>query len=84
MRPEHLKPTGDAVAPLAGIVTVAEWVGEACYAYMEVVGAREGLVVARLDADSGVRPGDALRLLATPERVHVFDSAGEALERPGA
>jgi hypothetical protein len=30
-----------------------------------------------------VRPGGTLRLLARPEDVHVFDAAGEALERVG-
>jgi len=81
MRPEHLQPTNNLEAPLSGIVTVAEPVGEACYAYLEVAGARDGLVVARLDADTPVRAGTALRLEAPADRVHVFDAAGDALAR---
>jgi hypothetical protein len=50
---------------------------------VETRGARDGMLVARLDADAGVRPGDALRLLARPEDVHVFDAAGQALRRNG-
>jgi len=79
VRPEHLQPTGDPEAPLAGSVTVAEWIGEACYAYLEIPGARDGLVAARLDAESPLRAGAPLRLEARPDRVHVFDAAGEAL-----
>jgi len=83
VRPEHLHPTDDPDAPLSGDVTVSEVVGEACYAYLEVAGARDGIVVARLDADSPVRAGAVLRLRSPAERVHVFDAAGEALERSG-
>jgi multiple sugar transport system ATP-binding protein len=83
VRPEHLHATRDVLAPLGGPVAVAELVGEACYAYVETRGARDGMLVARVSADAGVRPGEALRLLARPEDVHVFDAAGEALERTG-
>jgi len=83
VRPEHLQPTDDPEAPLSGDVTVAEVVGEACYAYLEVAGARDGIVVTRLDAESPVRAGTALRLRAPSERVHVFDASGEALARSG-
>ncbi|MGB8436553.1 MAG: sn-glycerol-3-phosphate ABC transporter ATP-binding protein UgpC [Burkholderiales bacterium] len=84
IRPEHLVPTCDREAPLGGIVTVAETVGEASFAYLEVAGARDGLVVARLDADSPIRAGAVLRLHSPADRVHVFDAAGEALERSGS
>jgi multiple sugar transport system ATP-binding protein len=83
VRPEHLHAAHGALAPLGGTVAVAELVGEACYAYVETRGARDGMLVARLDADAGVRPGDALRLLARPADVHVFDDAGQALGRAG-
>jgi ABC-type sugar transport system ATPase subunit len=83
VRPEHLHQTSDPEAPLHGNVAVAEVVGEACYAYLEIAGARDGFVVARLDADTPVRAGAALQLHAPPERVHVFDAAGDALERSG-
>lgn len=81
VRPEHLHPTVDPEAPLRGIVAVAERVGEACYAYLEIAGARDGLFVARLDAEPPIRAGAVLRLVAPPERVHVFDAADDALER---
>ncbi len=84
VRPEHLQPTSDSQAPLNGIVSVAELVGEACYAYLEIAGTPDGLLVARLDADSGVRAGAKLRLNAPPERVHVFDATGEALAHHGS
>jgi len=83
VRPEHLRPTDDAQAPLTGTVTAAEWIGEVCYAYLEVPGARDGLVVARLDAESPLHPGAALRLGVRPDRVHVFDAVGDALARAG-
>jgi multiple sugar transport system ATP-binding protein len=84
VRPEHLAPTSDREAPLCGIVTVAETVGEASFAYLEIAGARDGLVVARLDADLPIRAGAVLRLHAPADRVHVFDEAGEALNRSGS
>jgi multiple sugar transport system ATP-binding protein len=83
VRPEHLRATRDTLAPLGGLVAVAELVGEACYAYVETPGASDGMLVARLDANAGVRPGDTLRLLSRPEDVHVFDDAGQALGRSG-
>jgi multiple sugar transport system ATP-binding protein len=83
VRPEHLVPTGDREAPLGGIITVLETVGEAAFAYLEVAGARDGLVVARLDADSPFRAGALLHLRAPANRVHVFDAAGEALQHCG-
>ena len=84
VRPEHLLPTDDAEAAFRGNVAVAEAVGEACYAYLEVAGARDGLVVARLDAEAPIRAGVALGLHAPAERVHVFDGTGEALDPVGS
>jgi ABC-type sugar transport system ATPase subunit len=84
VRPDHLVPTRDREAPLSGIVSVAETVGEATFAYLEIAGARDGLVVARLDADSPVRAGAVLGLQAPADRVHVFDAAGEALQPSGS
>ena len=83
IRPEHLQPTQATDVELGGTVTVVEPVGEASYAYMEVTGARDGLLVARLGAEAQVAPGMSLRLHADPEHVHVFDAAGDALPRGG-
>jgi ABC-type sugar transport system ATPase subunit len=77
IRPEHLRSTG-ATAPLAGPVTVVEQLGEASFAYVELSHARDGLLVARLDADTRVRRGDRLALDAPPRHLHVFDASGRA------
>jgi len=83
IRPEHLQPVRATDVALGGAVTVVEPVGEACFAYVEVAGARDGLLVARLGAEARVAPGTSLHLHAAPEHVHVFDAAGEALPRSG-
>jgi len=77
IRPEHLRPAG-ATAPLAGPVAVVEQVGESTIVYVEMSHVRGGLLVARLDPDARVRPGDRLALDAPPEHLHVFDASGRA------
>jgi multiple sugar transport system ATP-binding protein len=59
-------------------VAVVEQVGEASFAYVELSDARDGLLVARLDADTRVRRGDRLALDAAPQHLHVFDASGRA------
>ncbi|MCL4799719.1 MAG: sn-glycerol-3-phosphate ABC transporter ATP-binding protein UgpC [Burkholderiales bacterium] len=78
IRPEHLRLADDADARIRGPVAVVERSGDACYAYLEVAGARDGLLVARLDPDSRIRPGDRLSLAAPLGAVHVFDADGVA------
>jgi len=83
VRPEHLRLATTGDAPLAGTVSVVEQLGEACFAYVDVAGARDGLLVARLDAAACVRPGDRLGLEAPAQHVHVFDAAGLACPLAG-
>ncbi|HEU5283074.1 MAG TPA: TOBE domain-containing protein, partial [Burkholderiales bacterium] len=77
IRPEHLRPA-EASAALAGPVAAIEHVGESSIVYVEMSGARDGLVVARLDPEARVRPGDRLALDALPQHIHVFDASGVA------
>jgi ABC-type sugar transport system ATPase subunit len=81
IRPEHLR-SAHANAPLTGPVAAVEQVGESSIVYVEMSGARGGLLVARFEPDTRVRPGDRLALQAAPQHVHVFDAGGIAC--PGA
>jgi ABC-type sugar transport system ATPase subunit len=82
IRPEHLRATGTAT-PLAGPIASIEHVGDSSIVYVEMSGARGGLLVARFDADASVRLGDRLALEALPHHVHVFDAGGIACRAAG-
>jgi ABC-type sugar transport system ATPase subunit len=77
IRPEHLRAARENAA-LAGAVAAVEQLGDVSFAYVEMGNARDGLLVARLDGDTRVRPGDRLALEAPPQHVHVFDAGGFA------
>jgi multiple sugar transport system ATP-binding protein len=85
IRPEHFEDAGLLEAESSGgctfraTVDVVEWMGSELYAYFEVEGHQ---LVARLDADSGAREGEALRIWLDPHQVRLFDArTGEHLTR---
>ena len=69
-RPEHVEARDDG--DIAGTVQVIENLGHETYVYVETADGRICLVV---DRDRRPRVGDAVRLSARPERVHLFDAA---------
>ncbi len=75
LRPEHLAPSSEADASLAGTVEVVEALGADTLLHLDVAGRN---VIARLP--HGVMPaiGSTLQVRANPERVYVFDAESGA------
>ncbi len=84
VRPENLmlKGTGSQDNELAGVVTKTTYVGTALEVFFDVGGTE---AQARLDADIGLKPGDAIKLYASRSEVMVLPLGGvEALRKvPG-
>jgi len=78
VRPEHLQIA--AGGPIAARVTALESLGDHAHLYAEASGAAEGLIV-RIPDDEQHSHGEALALVADPERCHLFDAEGQALVR---
>jgi multiple sugar transport system ATP-binding protein len=79
VRPEHVQ-VGEG--SLLGRITHLEHLGEHSYAYLETDLSPAPLVVKL--TGNGAAIGDSLRFALPAERVHVFDSADEALPRLAA
>ncbi len=79
VRPEDLVPTNDEQA-IAAKVTLIEWLGNVRFAYLDSDVADEPLIM-QLRPEDSVAEGAAIRVAAPPERCHLFDSEGRALQR---
>ncbi len=83
VRPEHLALAGSGLAGeglrLIAEVTLVEQLGESHLVYVR---SHEGFeLVMRGPAQTSLRPGDPVELAAAAEVLHVFDEAGQALQR---
>jgi multiple sugar transport system ATP-binding protein len=79
IRPEDLVPTNDEQA-IAAKVALIEWLGNVRFAYLDSDVADEPLIM-QLRPEDSVAEGAAIRVSAPPERCHLFDSEGRALQR---
>ena len=82
-------PAGAAGGALLATVQVFEHLGGEAFVHVELEDGQS--LVARLDGESGFRPGDTVRLGIDPGKCHVFDAGtrrrladARAPERPGA
>jgi multiple sugar transport system ATP-binding protein len=77
LRPEHLRerPRDGAGMQLPARVDVIEPLGSEAYLYANIAGAQ---VIARVDANTHVRPDEQLTLWADADALHVFDPDTEA------
>ncbi|MEL6679225.1 MAG: sn-glycerol-3-phosphate ABC transporter ATP-binding protein UgpC [Pseudomonadota bacterium] len=78
IRPEdfEIAPNG-AEAIYEGTVAITEALGEVTLLYFEARG-DEPAVVAKLSGITGHQKGDVVRLTCVPEKLHLFDSAGQS------
>ncbi|QNM98519.1 ABC transporter ATP-binding protein [Chitinimonas koreensis] len=83
VRPEHFEPATSG-ASLVGTVKVIEHLGDQVYAYVDVPGTRDGLLVVRLEPETAVRAGDVLALAIPAAQCHLFDAGGTAFARRAA
>ncbi|RDL44822.1 ABC transporter ATP-binding protein [Marinomonas piezotolerans] len=73
VRPEHLDIAGDGdAAILEGEVSFIESLGEATLLYIAVPG-MDDMVIAKQIGTIPTQRGDKVRLVANPERLHLFD-----------
>ena len=75
IRPEHLSLNADG--EFGGTATMVEHLGEQSLAYVDIDGG-ETLTV-KLDGETAVAPGDAVRLSPRDDRRHWFDADGKAI-----
>jgi len=75
LRPEHLAPSSEADASLAGKVEVVEALGADTLLHLDVAGRN---VIARLPHGAMPAIGSTLQVRANPERVYVFDAESGA------
>jgi multiple sugar transport system ATP-binding protein len=83
IRPEHFELSDAPGAGIGGLVMVLEHLGDETYAYIDARGTRDGLLNARLDAQSPVKSGQTLRLTVGEHSAHLFNEAGIAFRRLG-
>ena len=75
IRPEHLhlmKEGEEEAAFVTGTVDVYEMLGSEAIVYVKQPG-NENRIIAKVDADTYLKPGDKIRLAFDLEKVHVFD-----------
>lgn len=69
LRPEHI--VRNDTGPLIGTVQVFEHLGGEAFVHVELEGGQ--MLIAKLDGDTGYRPGETLRLAPLESKCHVFD-----------
>lgn len=75
IRPEHLRLLKDGeeeASFISGEVDVYEMLGSEAIVYVKQPG-NENRIIAKVDADTHLKPGDRIRLAFDLEKVHVFD-----------
>ena len=75
IRPEHLRLLKDGdeeAAVIAGTVDVYEMLGSEAIVYVNQPGNKDR-IIAKIDADQKLQPGDTVRLAFDLEKLHVFD-----------
>ena len=75
IRPEHLRLLKDGeeeASFVSGEVDVYEMLGSEAIVYVKQSG-NENRIIAKVDADTQLKPGDKIRLAFDLEKVHVFD-----------
>lgn len=75
IRPEHLRLLKDGeeeVSFISGEVDVYEMLGSEAIVYVKQPG-NENRIIAKVDADTHLKPGDKIRLAFDLEKLHVFD-----------
>ncbi|HLX03816.1 MAG TPA: sn-glycerol-3-phosphate ABC transporter ATP-binding protein UgpC [Trinickia sp.] len=80
IRPEHLHIVGTGDYGIATRIMAVESLGDAAYLYSESSVAPDGLI-ARIPPLDQHDKGSTLKLGATPDHCHLFDSDGRAFER---
>lgn len=79
IRPEHIELTNSPDGAIKGRVEVIEHLGNETYAYVDLGKNADGLLVVRLDAESGVERSQCLHLKFPTNRLHTFDLTGRSL-----
>ena len=79
IRPEHVTDPRDGVPGLTGTVAVIERLGGETYLYIRIEGGQ--MLVVRADGGIGMATGDQVTIGLPPDRCHLFDREGIALER---
>ena len=79
VRPEHLL-VGMADYGVTARIMAVESLGDAAYLYAECSVAPDGMIV-RIPPLEKHTKGDAIKLGATPDHCHLFDSDGQAFQR---
>ncbi len=77
IRPEDLRIGEEA---LRARVTLVEWLGNICFAYLDSDAVDEPLIV-QLPAGSDLQEGEIVSLGAAADGCHLFDAAGRAFPR---
>jgi ABC-type sugar transport system ATPase subunit len=78
IRPEHLTPTDEAGAALAGRVAIVERLGVDSYAHVDSPASDRPIIV-RLAGNAAVKPGDTLRLKPDMNHAHLFSEDGRRI-----
>jgi sn-glycerol 3-phosphate transport system ATP-binding protein len=83
VRPDELKLAGAQPGPPAGLsldlaVTAVERVGPECFVYGTPAVGR-GEIIVRVPGTAAPAPGERVRALAAPDRLHLFSTAGRRL-----
>ena len=79
IRPEHLELAEDE--GLLATVGLIEWLGNVRFAYLDSELADEPLIM-QLAPEDVVEEGQSVRVSASPQHCHLFDSSGRAFPRP--
>jgi alpha-glucoside transport system ATP-binding protein len=74
VRPEDLVPAEDG-ALVTGKMSIVEGLGETTLLHLETEGSSES-TIAKLPGIHHVKRGEAIRLTAAPEKLHLFDGDG--------
>jgi sn-glycerol 3-phosphate transport system ATP-binding protein len=83
VRPDELKLASQEIRPAAGLtldlaVTAVERVGPESFVY-GTPGAAHGDVIVRVPGTAAPAPGERVRAVAAPDRLHVFSTEGRRL-----
>ncbi|MCJ8520823.1 alpha-glucoside transport system ATP-binding protein [Pseudorhizobium tarimense] len=80
VRPEDLSVAADGDHLFEGKIAIVEALGEVTLLYLEEVGGQE-TIVAKMPGIFQAKKGDAVRLTAAPEKLHLFDAEGKTYRR---
>ena len=77
IRPEHISVGGAGTSDLDATVRVAELLGGESYIHARTGAGDE--IIARIEGETALRPGEAVGLRFAPDRVHFFDGDGRRI-----